>query len=248
MSLTNHGNDDQINALTPPSEDTHSKIYNFVSKGLSIITLDASGVFSMLVRDPMDRRLHSWRELIAHSLDETINKVEGLTLEDLSKNENFSITFSEATLIAARTRQQEKLTILRNAVLNAALPNSPEADIQSIFLTMLEEFTPWHLRLLQFFSSSDWKSQLGKPNLTLQIDLPEQLAIVFPDVDGHVPFFTKLINDLSQNRLLVFPDIRPEQRGAFITVDEPEDGNYLTNLGTQFLKFVSDPLFESIGT
>lgn len=60
---------------------------------------------------------------------------------------NVSIVL-QATQIALRTHQTEKRMALRNAVMNAALPQAPEEGLQQMFLHFIDTFTEWHLRLL----------------------------------------------------------------------------------------------------
>jgi hypothetical protein len=49
-----------------------------------------------------------------------------------------------ASQAALRNSQKEKLTALRNAVLNAALPNPPEESIQQMFVNFIDSLTVWH--------------------------------------------------------------------------------------------------------
>lgn len=54
-----------------------------------------------------------------------------------------------------RTHQAEKLDALRNAVMIVALSKAPADDLQSIFLNLVDTFTPIHLKLLSFFDAPD---------------------------------------------------------------------------------------------
>ncbi len=58
----------------------------------------------------------------------------------------------QATQAALKTHQTEKLKALRNAVINVALRNEPDADRQQQFVAMVDRFTRTHLSLLRFFS------------------------------------------------------------------------------------------------
>ncbi len=58
-----------------------------------------------------------------------------IRLEDLQSNEQFISTVMQVSQIVLRTHQAEKRTALRNAVLNAALPQAPEDALQQVFLT-----------------------------------------------------------------------------------------------------------------
>ncbi len=67
-------------------------------------------------------------------------------IDNLSES-TWSTAF-HAAQAAARTHQQEKLDALLNATLNSALPGAPDDDLQHIFVTLVDELTPMHLRLL----------------------------------------------------------------------------------------------------
>jgi hypothetical protein len=52
------------------------------------------------------------------------------------------------TRVIEHTHQEEKIKVLRNAVLNSVAADAPDADTQAIFLNLLDRYTPSHLRLL----------------------------------------------------------------------------------------------------
>jgi hypothetical protein len=67
---------------------------------------------------------------------ETIRKLEqekGVKLEDLQHNESFITTVMQATQMAVRNHEQEKLGALRNAIVNSALPHAPDDSLQQMF-------------------------------------------------------------------------------------------------------------------
>src|SRR2546422_762130 len=56
--------------------------------------------------------------------------------------------FMKASQVALRNHQADKRQALKNAILNAALPNPPDDARQQMFLTWVDQFTVWHLRVL----------------------------------------------------------------------------------------------------
>jgi hypothetical protein len=75
----------------------------------------------------------------------------GVQLEDLQTDETFIDTVMQASQAAMRNSQDEKRRALRNAVMNAALPNAPEQSLQELFVAFIDLFTVWHLRVLKLF-------------------------------------------------------------------------------------------------
>jgi hypothetical protein len=74
-----------------------------------------------------------------------------------------------ASTIAMRTDREEKLRMLRNALINAVLPGAPEEHEQITFLRFVDELTPAHVRMLAFLADPvRWFDQHGlqKPTYT----------------------------------------------------------------------------------
>ena len=136
-------------------------IAHIVAKaGLSTIPIiggSAAEIFSAIIVPPLSKRRDEWVESIANGLKAIEEKVDDFNIEALSQNEMFITTVMHASQAAIRNHQKEKLEALRNAVLNAALPNAPEEDIQLMFLNFVDSLTPWHLRILKFFDNpQEW--------------------------------------------------------------------------------------------
>ena len=63
-------------------------------------------------------------------------------------------TMLNAARIVTYTHRKEKHEMLRNAVLNSALPNAPEDDERTVFLNLAEEFSVAHIHVLKSFFGS----------------------------------------------------------------------------------------------
>ncbi len=142
-----------------PSEPTPQDHRYAVIKGaLSSIPL-IGGVLAeemgLVLVTPLARRRDAWFEDVARRLREIEDRVADFRFEDLGDNEEFVSAMVQATQSALKTHSLEKLEALRNAVLNIALGNAPADDLQSIFLILVDSFTPIHLQLLRFFSASE---------------------------------------------------------------------------------------------
>lgn len=217
--------------------------HTLAKAGLSSIPVvggPAAELFSAIIIPPLTKRRDEWVESIAKGLKELEEKVEELKIENLSQNEMFVTTVMHATQAAIRNHQKEKLGALRNAVLNAALPNPPEEDIQMMFLNFIDTLTPWHLRILKFFDNpKKWYEKQNKPQLNLMMGgLSTILEDVFPELKGRREFYDQLFKDLYSRGLT--------GTGSLHTTMS-EHGLYesrTTNFGKQFLNFIADPLEE----
>jgi hypothetical protein len=107
-------------------------------------------LFSATFGPPLEKRRDQWIESLYEKLKELETKIDGFTIDNLAENEVFITTLINATQIAIRSHQKEKHDSLRNIVLNAALPNSLDEELQLLFLSFLDSFSATHVRLLNF--------------------------------------------------------------------------------------------------
>jgi len=144
-------------------------------------------------------------------------------LESLGENAAFVTTALQATQIALRTHQEEKLEALRNAVVNSASDRSLDDDTRSIFLTFVDAFTPTHLRILKYFQDRGSLEESTVQRFIREGKGPDKLNC------GRV----------GEKRLL--QDNRPyAARGRDNGESLLTFGWTLTPLGSQFLRFIFD--------
>ncbi len=143
----------------------------------------------------------------------------------------------QATQAALRSSQQEKLDALRNAVLNAALPNAPSAELQQLFIRFVDELTVWHLRVLTHFhdpSVTFRERGLGEgyynPVHSFEQVFPELFA------DGRQDLLTNIWQDLLIRGLVA--------EGTAFTHRLSQgmwSSKLSSRLGDEFLAYVRDP-------
>ncbi|WP_231490309.1 hypothetical protein [Pedobacter sp. Leaf170] len=105
-----------------------------VKAGLGRIPILGSAATELfgLVVPPLDKRRQEWMNDVAEKLKllEQNNQVD---FKSLSQNEQFVDTITQATSIARRTSEQEKIIALKNAVTNTALEEAPDKTKSQIF-------------------------------------------------------------------------------------------------------------------
>jgi hypothetical protein len=178
-------------------------------------------LFSALIAPLRTKRLSDWLEDLRLKVNELAHRVDGFTWERLANDEAFASAFSQATEAALRTHQSEKLQALRNALLNVAAGTAPNGDVQSLFLTFVDSFTPTHIQILALFNV---KEGADRRPFTERRDLSDQAVRDLRD--------RGLLRDgrayAAQNR---------ESTDALVT------GPWtVTHFGRQFLEFISSPL------
>jgi len=177
-------------------------------------------LFDVVTAPLRGKRMSDWCEELRLRLNELSQRVEGLTPEALAASDPFVSAFAEATQAALKTHQAEKLEALRNAVLNVAIGSAPSEDLQRMFLSLVDSFTPTHLAVLRDFAT---KGQPNRLQFRKQRDLTDQI-----------------VSDLRDRGLL--RDTRPL---AAREMDSPEALVMyeweVTNFGRQFLEFIKSP-------
>ena len=144
----------------------------------------------------------------------------------------------QASQIALRNHQQAKLEALRNAVLNSALPNSPQEDEQMIFLRLIDQLTPWHLRVLSVLDDPGrWMQCHSVTNPGWRMGgTSTVLEHCLPDLRGQRDTYDQIVRDLQSEGLL--------GQGQFLHVMMTGGGmvgSRTTDRGRRFIRFISPP-------
>lgn len=220
--------------------------HTLVKAGISatpIVGSPLAELFAAIIAPPLAKRRDAWIEEIADGLTQLQEQVHVLRLEDLSENDSFVSTVMNASAAAIKTHQEEKLNALRNAVLNAALPDAPQDHLQSMFVGLINDLTAWHVVILRWIASKpNGVSDSFGPNDTDQ-DVTNRLiasirASFQPLLDETADFGTQIIKDL-KDRGLIYLGRRPIPVG---TGGLLEICAQRTALGRQFLEFITSPI------
>lgn len=174
-------------------------------------------------------RQNKWLIQISKDI-QSINKGNENFLKDLTKNEKFTTILMQASQIAIRNHQDEKLEALRNAVLNSALNISIEEDMQLLFLNFIDTFTVSHLKILLInFDPNKYIKKTGPKGWH---DLDSYIVHILPELEGERPFFRFVYEDLFRQNLLM-----EDRNGGFHT-NEKNFPPILTHLGRSFVSFI----------
>ncbi|MGI9072477.1 MAG: hypothetical protein ACR2JB_14445 [Bryobacteraceae bacterium] len=221
--------DSDLGPLEPrPEPDAREFAASIAKIAISTIPVfggPAAELFGTLVGPILERRRNQWFEELRLLLDDLMRKIDGLTLQSLSHNEDFVSATMQATSMALRTHAREKLEALQNAVLNVAGGSAPDDDLQSIFLSLVDSLSPLHLRLLKQFKQQTPVRIADAPQW-LKADTCIQAA-----------------KELLDRGLIGMPSQLVPNRDRLIIGD---NGVYtfragLTALGNRFLAFITAP-------
>jgi hypothetical protein len=168
-------------------------------------------------------------------------KNPGITLESLRQNDAFVSAVLTATSIAIRTHQKDKLAALRNGAISSVLNADISEDEQALFMRYVDDFSPWHLRVLSAFH--DPNGHLQKCGVTTPW-LVERDGVLwsssnntflfmgqsFPELQSEHQFAGVLLHDLGVRYLIPVQQLFKQ----FL----PDIGPYSTITGRKFMRFI----------
>lgn len=221
----------------PVNRTSADHLYSIAKAGLGslpVVGAAAEELLAIIVTPSIEKRRNDW----LRSLGERLRILETagfLRLEDLNTNELFLDVAMQATAAALRTASEEKRISLQAAVLNSTQPTQSLKETQRvIFVTLIDRFTEWHLRLLRLFHDPPAVfRERGKP-------MPASLG----GVSGVVvqPIYPELLQDRALFDL-IWKDLHESglvNGSAHAMVSRPYD-SATTATGKDFIAFVTLP-------
>lgn len=173
-------------------------------------------------------------------LEEVRGQLAALADEVGQQRESFTTTALHAIQIALRTHQREKLRALQNAVLNAATGSTPSDDLQLVFLSLIDQFSPWHLRLLEFLDEpAAWMQRHGRPlTPNRSLDGVTLVDYAFPELNVRESSTHVFLDQLATQGLLHDAWNVTSNYTALGT----RGASRTSDLGKQFLAFFTSPI------
>jgi hypothetical protein len=219
---------------TPPKKGKGDTAHLVVKAGMATIPFGggAAELFTAIVTPPLERRRQKWMEEMGEGLSKLEEK-RGINLEKLRDNEDFIDIVMHASQAAIRNSQAEKRQALRNAVMNAALPEAPEQSIQHIFIDLIDTFTEWHLRILKVLHNPE--PYMPDMSLLITQSILCVLTNTYRILVGKLEFVELICRDLNIHGLT-----RDMNLPVALTEDKLKVSR-TTILGKNFLQFITEP-------
>ena len=239
----------------PPKPDRNDAAHTLVKAGLGslpIVGAAASELFNAIISPPLSRRRDAWLTSLAEGLQRLDEKVERLNIEKLSNKEVFVTTVLQASEVAVKNHQVEKLEALKNAVLNTALDSNPAEDVVSLFLRYVDVLTALHLRILDLIHNPKrWfelverqhPDEIHREGVTYMYAYSTEM--VFKDYEQRRELYNQVPGDLrgfgliEELRVDVLSGMRKNGR-SYIRYSAGQPSG-LTSLGEDFLRFINPP-------
>ena len=201
---------------------------------IPLIGAAASELLGLIVTPPLEKRREEWMTEVGEKLKE-LQEAGKLDIESLSDNQQFIDTVLQATTYALKTSDREKIARFKNAVINTALGDTPDETRTQIFLSLIDNFTTLHIKLLHLFDDPiKWFEQnsISIPNY-LSASLLSIVRQAYPTLKGQDELLDLVWSDLARAGLHNTSELKTMMTGNGLLA------NRTTDLGKQFLDFIS---------
>lgn len=225
---------------TPPKDKSIGDATHEIGKTILSVVPAAGGplvaLFENIFTAPLNKRRQAWLEELAAVITDIQNRLADITPAKLAANEMFITAALQASQIAIRNHKKEKIDALKNALFNSVQPNAPSEDMQLIFLKLIDDLTPWHLRLLAMLDDpAKWMEQnkINNPGWGMG-GVSIVVEHCFPEIRGNRDFYEQLVRDLQAAGLI--------GQGSFLNVTMTGGGMLASRtspIGKQFIAFIS---------
>lgn len=189
-------------------KDNFKDVGHAIAKG-SVGSIPLAGgilseLFGVAFTDPATRR----REQVLLDMDERLKILEedGYDIKKLAESDKFLTIAMQVYNVALKTHQTEKRIALMNAI-----SNTPKLQIdenkKQMYLTYIDEFNEWHLRILLFLNTPEIYFEEGnKPNFAMAGKF-SILIKAFPELSSQRVFYDRIVTDLYNKGLIVYDSI-----------------------------------------
>ncbi len=190
-------------------------------------------LFNAVIAPPLLRRRDAFLNVVIDRLNR-LEQEPPIKYEQLAEIEEFVSTVVQACRIAVQNHEQEKIDALRNAALNAAVGLSPVEWKRALFLNFVEVFTVPHLSVLKALADSDAAVPRRTAVENAVPNIARHAAKLVPALSAQPKIAELIVEDLCRKGLLFWNEI-------YIS----RDAKQVSQLGSEFLRFISEPTASS---
>jgi hypothetical protein len=195
----------------------------------------AAEIIDQVLRPVLAARREKWFQSVGEAIEDLRRTRSEFDLKALLSNEEAMTVLVSASTAAIKTHEEEKLTALRNAVINSAIGLGADTHEQLMFVRFVDELTALHLRLLVYLRDpGEWYDKRGIQRPALMGARAELVDRAFPELAGRRETYLQVVRELSARGLAT------EGLTGMVTERAMWD-SLITPLGRRFLEFVMPP-------
>lgn len=187
------------------------------------------------ITEPLRLRQEEWFRTVGEGLEELQERFGDFDPATLSENEEFLSTVAQATTQAIRTHRREKLDALRAAVLNTALGIKLDEVMRARFLTLVDQYSPLHLRVLGLYDNPRSYPEIVRAAESIMAGGFRSLAVrALPELAENEALLDAVEQDLTGDNLIEGSSRAMVSGGSLLN-------KRTSDRGTAFLQFIADP-------
>ena len=229
--------DEMENELKNTYGDYAHSVVNAAVSSIPVLGSAASEIFNMVIATPLEKRKEKWMLKIAESLGELQDKVNAFDVHKLCENELFISVLNRASQLALSNHQEEKISALKNAVMNTALNIPIDENEEMMFLNMIDAMTPWHLKIISYFDNPEerFKEFSIKPMEYMMGSPLVPLQEFYPELKSRNDFINLIVNDLYNKGVFTIKDLNCTMSSSGMYASR------LTEYGRRFFNYIKEP-------
>ena len=199
----------------------------------------AAELMDVVIRPQIEQRRTDWLNSLAERLARLEVRVDGFRVGDLVDHPAFTSAMLQAGAVALRNHNEEKLEALRNAVLNVAVSSTSGEDEHELFISLIDSFTDWHLRVLAFLADkeaiAEKRGRLPFPSWYAG-GVSAVLEHVYPELVGRRDLYDLVVSGLNRAGLVAIDSFHTTgTRDGYMLAKQS------TDMGDRFLRFITEP-------
>lgn len=194
-------------------------------------------LFESIFSAPIEKRKEKWFKSLGAEIEELLERVDDLTTEILGQDEKFISISMQATQIALRNHQEEKIEALKNCVINSVIQTDIDENKAIMFTSIIDIITPLHIKLLSFLKNPDIFEEV----LQNRNNKSSSVQSSRTNYSNNGQIWYEYHPDLTKSEFQINFIIRDLFSKGFISTKNinTDYGTVITDFGREFLSFIS---------
>jgi hypothetical protein len=224
----------------PEDRDARRKVLDAAMELVPYVGGFTATLLGAVVQPNLEKRKDAWFRSLNDCLQALRDRVDGLELTQMQQNDRLVTTILQATEVAGRTHEEEKLEALRNACLNSALPTDLREEYERAFVRLIDRLSPLHIRVLTYLADpTEWFNRYGiEREHYASAPRREPFERAFPELVPESPLCELVLRDLGQAGLADVGGL------SGMVTENNVYAPLASHFGRLFLRFVSPPQVE----
>lgn len=169
----------------------------------------ASEIFNLILASPLEKRRDKCLIFVYDALQQLEKTVAGFNMEELKNNEVFISSMMQGIQIALKNHEEEKLSYLRNAVINSITQDQIDDTEKMMFLHMIDNYSALHINILHYFHNPSLKFQecdIPIPDISVGAS-SDDLFNLYPELESKKEIVNLIIKELYNSGFLITDSI-----------------------------------------